>query len=40
MQRFVDREILACASWALLRGSKVVGQDFVGWADRETRIPL
>jgi len=40
MQRYVDGDILAGASWALLRGCKVVDQDCVGWADREMRVPL
>src|SRR5215471_13973129 len=40
MQRYVDGDILAGASWALLRGCEVVDQDVVGWADREARIPL
>jgi CubicO group peptidase (beta-lactamase class C family) len=40
MQRYVDGDILAGASWALMRGCKVVDQDCVGWADREMRVPL
>ena len=40
MQRYVDTDILAGVSWALLRGRKVVDQDCVGWADREMRVPL
>lgn len=35
MQSYVDRDILAGVSWALLRGDEVAEQACVGWADRE-----
>jgi len=40
MQRYVDQDILAGVSWTVLRGSAVVDQQCVGFADREASIPL
>jgi len=40
MQRYVDQEILAGVSWAVLRGRDVIDQQCVGFADREANIPL
>ncbi len=40
MQRYVDREILAGASWTVLRGRDVVDQQCVGFADREAKTAL
>ena len=40
MQRYVDQEILAGVSWAVLRGRDVVDQQCVGWADREADVAL
>jgi CubicO group peptidase (beta-lactamase class C family) len=40
MQRYVDQEIIAGVSWAVLRGRDVVDQRCVGLADRETKTPL
>ncbi len=40
MQRYVDQEILAGASWCVLRGRDVVDQQCVGLADREANIAL
>ncbi|MDE2427459.1 MAG: beta-lactamase family protein [Burkholderiales bacterium] len=40
MQKYVDRQILAGVSTALLVGREVVHQHCTGWADRENQIPL
>ena len=40
MQKYVDREILAGVSTAVLVGQDVVHQQCVGWADKENNIPL
>jgi CubicO group peptidase (beta-lactamase class C family) len=40
MQRYVDAEILAGVSYAVLHGRDLVALDCVGWADREQRIEL
>ncbi len=40
MQRYVDQEIIAGVSWAVLRGNEVVDQQCVGLADREANVPL
>ncbi|WFU44673.1 serine hydrolase [Bradyrhizobium sp. CB82] len=40
MQRYVDQEIVAGVSWAVLRGREVVDQQCVGLADRETNVAL
>jgi CubicO group peptidase (beta-lactamase class C family) len=40
MQRYVDQEILPGVSWTVLRGSDVVDQQCVGWADREAKTEL
>ena len=40
MQSYVDRDILAGVSWALLRGPDLIDQNCVGWADREAQVPL
>jgi CubicO group peptidase (beta-lactamase class C family) len=40
MQRYVDREIVAGVSWAVLRGRELVDQQCVGLADREANVPL
>ena len=40
MQRYVDQEIIAGVSWAVLRGREVVDQQCVGLADREAKVPL
>jgi CubicO group peptidase (beta-lactamase class C family) len=40
MQRYVDQEIVAGVSWAVLRGRELVDQQCVGLADREANVPL
>src|SRR5689334_17050341 len=40
MQRYVDRDILAGVSWAVLRGRDVVDQHCLGWADKEANVAL
>src|SRR5215475_11213320 len=40
MQRYVDQEIVAGVSWAVLRGREVVDQQCVGFADREAKTAL
>jgi CubicO group peptidase (beta-lactamase class C family) len=40
MQRYVDQEIIAGVSWAVLRGRELVDQQCVGLADREASVPL
>ena len=40
MQRYVDQEIIAGLSWAVLRGRELVDQQCVGLADREASVPL
>ena len=40
MQRYVDQEIIAGVSWAVLRGRDVVDQQCVGLADREANQAL
>lgn len=40
MQRYVDDEILAGVSYAVLHGRDLVAVDCIGWADREQRIEL
>jgi CubicO group peptidase (beta-lactamase class C family) len=40
MQRYVDQEIIAGVSWAVLRGRDVVDQQCVGLADREAKLAL
>jgi CubicO group peptidase (beta-lactamase class C family) len=40
MQRYVDQEIIAGVSWAVLRGGDVVDQQCVGLADREAKTEL
>ena len=40
MQRYVDAELLAGVSWAVLAGGEVAETGCVGWADKEARIPL
>lgn len=40
MQRYVDRDLLAGVSWAVLQGRRLIDVNCVGWADRETRTPL
>ncbi|MCP3466964.1 MULTISPECIES: serine hydrolase [unclassified Bradyrhizobium] len=40
MQRYVDQEIVAGVSWAVLRGREVVDQQCVGLADREANVAL
>ena len=40
MQRYVDRELLAGISHAVLRGRTLVEVACAGWADRERRVPL
>jgi CubicO group peptidase (beta-lactamase class C family) len=40
MQRYVDQDILAGVSWALLEGRDLVDAQTVGWADREAKAPL
>lgn len=40
MQRYVDQQILAGVSSALLVGQDLVYQDALGWADIEQQIPL
>ena len=39
MQRYVDRELLAGISHAVLRGRTLVEVACAGWADRERRVP-
>ncbi|MFV0280268.1 MAG: serine hydrolase domain-containing protein [Rhodoblastus sp.] len=40
MQRYVDEEILAGVSWALLEGRDIVDMQAVGFSDREAKTPL
>jgi CubicO group peptidase (beta-lactamase class C family) len=40
MQRYVDQEIIAGVSWAVLRGREIVDQQCVGLADREANVAL
>jgi len=40
MQGYIDRELLAGLSWAVLRGREVVETHCVGQADREAGVPL
>ena len=40
MQRYVDQDILAGMSYAVLEGRTLVDLQCLGWADRETRTPL
>jgi CubicO group peptidase (beta-lactamase class C family) len=40
MQRYVDQEIVAGVSWAVLCGRQVVDQQCVGLADREANVAL
>src|SRR5262249_10931457 len=40
MQRYVDQEIIAGVSWAVLSGRDVVDQQCVGLADREAKTAL
>ena len=40
MQRYVDQDILAGMSYAVLEGRRLVDLQCLGWADRETRTPL
>ena len=40
MQRYVDQEILAGVSWAVLRRRDVADQQCVGFADREAKTAL
>lgn len=40
MQRYVDDEILAGVSWAMLEGRNLVDAQAVGWADRDAKAPL
>ena len=40
MQRYVDQDLLAGISHAVLRGRTLVEVGCAGWADREQRIPL
>jgi CubicO group peptidase (beta-lactamase class C family) len=40
MQRYVDQDILAGVSYAVLEGRTLVDLQCLGWADRETRTPL
>ncbi|MBR0776195.1 beta-lactamase family protein [Bradyrhizobium diazoefficiens] len=40
MQRYVDQEIIPGVSWAVLRGSEIVDQQCVGFADREANTAL
>ena len=40
MQRYVDGDILAGVSWALLEGRDIVDMQAVGFSDREARTPL
>ncbi|MCO5088297.1 MAG: hypothetical protein M9883_15715 [Methylobacteriaceae bacterium] len=37
MQRYVDGDILAGVSWALLEGRDIVDMQAVGFADREAK---
>ncbi|WP_423039752.1 serine hydrolase domain-containing protein [Undibacterium sp. Di26W] len=40
MQKYVDREILAGVSTAVLVGRELVHQHCTGWADRESQTPM
>ncbi|MET0963019.1 MAG: serine hydrolase domain-containing protein [Noviherbaspirillum sp.] len=40
MQHYVDQDILAGVSYAVLEGRALVDLQCVGWADRESRTPL
>ena len=40
MQRYVDGEILAGVSWALLEGRDIVDMQAVGFSDRDAKDPL
>ncbi len=40
MQSYVDKEILAGVSTAVLKGSELIHLDCVGWADKENQIAL
>jgi CubicO group peptidase (beta-lactamase class C family) len=40
MQAYVDKEILAGVSTAVLKGSELIHLDCVGWADKENQIAL
>lgn len=40
MQRYVDQDILAGVSYAVLRGRDVLDVHCTGWADKEAEIPL
>lgn len=40
MQRYVDGEILAGVSWAMLEGRDIVDMQAVGFSDREAKDPL
>ncbi|OYT94055.1 MAG: penicillin-binding protein [Burkholderiales bacterium PBB3] len=40
MQRYVDQDILAGASYAILRGQDILDMQCVGWADKESNTHL
>ena len=40
MQRYMDQDILAGVSYAVLRGRDVLDVHCTGWADKEAEIPL
>lgn len=40
LRRYVEGDILACVSAAVLHGRELVDFHCVGWADKEARIPL
>src|SRR3954452_1689651 len=40
MQRYIDNNLLSGISWAVMVGRDLVDLNCVGWADKETQIPL
>lgn len=40
MQRYIDNDLLAGISWAVLVGRDLAEVNCIGWADREARTPL
>ena len=40
MQRYIDNNLLAGISWAVMVGRDLVDVNCVGWADKEAQVPL
>ena len=40
MQRYVDNNLLSGISWAVMVGRELADVNCVGWADKESQVPL